>query len=69
MKFGLGMVSMVFDVLFMVQHYCLYRSREEGPPLRASEEGTVDEAGFSDSSNASILPGVIRVGEHDHTEI
>ncbi|KAM3876239.1 cystinosin [Diretmus argenteus] len=24
-KFGLGLFSVVFDVLFMVQHYCLYR--------------------------------------------
>lgn len=26
-KFGLGMVSILFDVLFIVQHYCLYRDR------------------------------------------
>ncbi|XP_071759601.1 cystinosin [Centroberyx gerrardi] len=24
-KFGLGLFSVVFDILFMVQHYCLYR--------------------------------------------
>uniref|UniRef100_A0A914DC29 Cystinosin n=1 Tax=Acrobeloides nanus TaxID=290746 RepID=A0A914DC29_9BILA len=24
-KFGLGLVSMVFDVIFMIQHYILYR--------------------------------------------
>lgn len=23
-KFGLGFISMMFDVFFMVQHYCLY---------------------------------------------
>lgn len=27
-KFGLGLVSMVFDVLFMVQHYFLYPNSE-----------------------------------------
>ncbi|XP_051259279.1 cystinosin [Dicentrarchus labrax] len=27
-KFGLGLFSVVFDILFMTQHYCLYR----GPP-------------------------------------
>lgn len=27
MKFGLGFVSMVFDVIFFVQHYVLYRDR------------------------------------------
>ncbi|XP_061680549.1 cystinosin isoform X2 [Syngnathoides biaculeatus] len=26
-KFGLGLFSMLFDVLFIVQHYCLYRSQ------------------------------------------
>ncbi|XP_077439909.1 cystinosin isoform X1 [Vanacampus margaritifer] len=26
-KFGLGLFSVVFDVLFIFQHYCLYRSR------------------------------------------
>ncbi|XP_077390888.1 cystinosin isoform X2 [Festucalex cinctus] len=26
-KFGLGLFSVVFDVLFIVQHYCLYRPR------------------------------------------
>jgi len=26
-KFGLGLFSMLFDVLFIVQHYVLYRHR------------------------------------------
>jgi len=26
-KFGLGLFSVLFDVLFMVQHYVLYRHR------------------------------------------
>ncbi|XP_078115693.1 cystinosin [Sander vitreus] len=30
-KFGLGLFSVVFDVLFMVQHYCLYRQRAYEP--------------------------------------
>lgn len=25
-KFGLGLFSVLFDILFIVQHYCLYRS-------------------------------------------
>jgi cystinosin len=32
-KFGLGFVSMVFDVIFMIQHYILYRSREDDKRL------------------------------------
>ena len=26
-KFGLGAISISFDLLFMVQHYCLYSSK------------------------------------------
>ena len=33
-KLGLGSVSMVFDILFMIQHYVLYPSREE--PVKES---------------------------------
>ena len=28
-KFGLGFFSILFDILFMVQHYCLYRRPTE----------------------------------------
>lgn len=28
-KFGLGLFSVVFDILFMIQHYCLYRHRPQ----------------------------------------
>lgn len=28
-KFGLGAFSVVFDILFMIQHYCLYKNRED----------------------------------------
>lgn len=36
-KFGLGNVSIFFDVVFMIQHYWLYRraTRVEGPESRA----------------------------------
>ena len=34
-KLGLGNVSIIFDVMFMVQHYFLYRSKD-----RAEEDGT-----------------------------
>eukprot|EP00892_Ulva_mutabilis_P007144 jgi/Ulvmu1/4801/UM020_0086.1 len=30
-KFGLGFVSLSFDVLFMVQHYVLYKASDEAP--------------------------------------
>lgn len=28
-KFGLGAISILFDVFFMVQHYCLYGSKHQ----------------------------------------
>lgn len=27
-KFGLGFFSILFDILFIVQHYCLYHGRD-----------------------------------------
>lgn len=30
-KFGLGVFSIVFDIVFMVQHYCLYRRQGYEP--------------------------------------
>ncbi|KFR05487.1 Cystinosin [Opisthocomus hoazin] len=30
-KFGLGVFSVIFDIVFMVQHYCLYRRRGYEP--------------------------------------
>lgn len=32
-KFGLGLVSIIFDVLFIIQHYFLYRHLEVGKYL------------------------------------
>jgi cystinosin len=34
-KFGLGFASMVYDVVFMVQHYALYPSKEHGNEYEA----------------------------------
>jgi cystinosin len=46
-KFGMGMSSMAFDVIFLVQHYFLYpHTKEEADPLlpssQSSEEVVVD---------------------------
>jgi cystinosin len=27
-KFGLGLVSMIFDIVFLIQHYCIYRNSD-----------------------------------------
>ncbi|VDK83792.1 unnamed protein product [Litomosoides sigmodontis] len=63
-KLGLGMVSMQFDVIFMVQHYCLYRNSGEGVVLNISSdtsaENTTNEL---DQPDVSLLPEVVHVND------
>uniref|UniRef100_A0A8C4R3Q7 Cystinosin, lysosomal cystine transporter n=1 Tax=Eptatretus burgeri TaxID=7764 RepID=A0A8C4R3Q7_EPTBU len=49
-KFGLGLISILFDILFFVQHYCLYRqmgymqlpsTKEQDKPARQSSESSL----------------------------
>ncbi|XP_061093752.1 cystinosin-like [Conger conger] len=54
-KFGIGLFSICFDVLFMVQHYCLYR-RPHIPESKAE----VAEVG----TEASIVPLVFKLGKN-----
>ncbi|XP_026179270.1 cystinosin isoform X1 [Mastacembelus armatus] len=37
-KFGLGLFSVVFDIIFMTQHYCLYRSQTEYEVITQQED-------------------------------
>lgn len=37
-KFGLGAFSILFDILFMVQHYCLYRGKNPYESLNNYEK-------------------------------
>lgn len=64
-KFGLGCVSMLFDIVFIVQHYILYRhSEERNQPITNTATGTTD----SDVPEVDIVGGdsdVIRVSS-DH---
>ena len=46
-KFGLGLFSILFDVLFMVQHYGLYRGNMPHQEL----DGSVQERGRDDTPN------------------
>lgn len=39
-KFGLGVLSVVFDILFMTQHYCLYTQ----PPQYQTVPGEADDS-------------------------
>ncbi|KAL8951164.1 MAG: hypothetical protein Q9222_002852 [Ikaeria aurantiellina] len=42
-KFGLGNVSVVFDGVFMLQHYVLYRKRGDGTGYEEAEAGWAGE--------------------------
>ncbi|XP_067368420.1 cystinosin isoform X2 [Channa argus] len=37
-KFGLGLFSVVFDILFLAQHYCLYRHSSQYETVAAQED-------------------------------
>ncbi|VDM26960.1 unnamed protein product, partial [Toxocara canis] len=62
-KFGLGLVSMFFDVIFMIQHYVLYRHKEGVIPERSNDDigrqdtndqSSVDTQPSDDGSNVPI---------------
>ncbi|VDN87489.1 unnamed protein product [Brugia pahangi] len=57
---------MIFDVIFMVQHYCLYRNSGEGVTLSTSAESTMND---SDQSDINILPEVVDVNDEQHIVI
>ncbi|BFZ16838.1 hypothetical protein BsWGS_19877 [Bradybaena similaris] len=49
-KFGLGLFSILFDILFIVQHYCLYRGKE---PYEQIQENSADVN--NDEPDSSML--------------
>ena len=50
-KFGLGLITILFDLIFMLQHYILFRH----PPTKKSNTGykKIDES-FNDRKNEMI---------------
>lgn len=66
-KFGLGFVSIVFDMIFMAQHYCLYNSNNDGrteiwdeqrEPLLSSADAARRAAEEGDETNATAVSSV-----------
>ncbi len=49
-KFGLGNVSIVFDLLFMTQHYILYRNVRTGRVKDEERRGLLDRDDDEDTS-------------------
>jgi cystinosin len=55
-KFGLGIISIVYDVAFMLQHYVLYPDADfGGHRYRRLKDGEADERGYEDCSNGDQL--------------
>ena len=64
-KFGLGLVSILFDVIFMVQHYILYRHREEPileSPRRPSNYGSSKQFPLRSNLKKEEINGVRNPG-------
>ncbi|KAK3092074.1 hypothetical protein FSP39_024973 [Pinctada imbricata] len=49
-KFGLGAFSILFDILFIVQHYCLYRKNQDYLLIREERDVLLNK----ESSNLSV---------------
>ncbi|KAK5980301.1 Lysosomal Cystine Transporter [Trichostrongylus colubriformis] len=52
-KFGLGIISCAFDVLFMIQHYILYPHATEDKPEDLEKSGTQELSGKSQTEKRS----------------
>lgn len=42
-KSGLGLISMALNIVFMIQHYVIYKDAGEGKPEDDEEEGDDEE--------------------------
>ncbi|KAJ2520001.1 hypothetical protein GGI11_002412 [Coemansia sp. RSA 2049] len=51
-KFGLGLVSIAFDVLFLVQHYVLYTDRFDPSDVEAQLQYQGVQAGYGSTDNS-----------------
>jgi LCT (Lysosomal Cystine Transporter) family transporter len=54
-KFGLGLFSVLFDILFIVQHYILYRSNRRNTTLRTNDDDE-EEEGEDCNERTPIFP-------------
>ncbi|GJJ77784.1 cystinosin [Entomortierella parvispora] len=64
-KFGLGFLSIAFDLIFMTQHFVLYRNREDFyAPLSMVEANNND----NNSSSPNGLASILIKGKHNKDE-
>lgn len=53
MKLALGNISVFFDIIFMIQHYCVYRGERGAAFSEDEEEPLVNEETNGERSNGS----------------
>ncbi len=56
-KFGLGVFSIMFDLLFMFQHYVLFRNAKDTLLTSSRETGDVTESGNVSKEKRTLLIG------------
>lgn len=42
MKFALGNISVFFDIIFIIQHYCVYRGKKGPEDIETEAEPLLD---------------------------
>lgn len=57
-KFGLGAISIMFDLLFVTQHYCLYPSKEGYDPIKGRHEVPMPDDSLDRPVEGSHEPSV-----------
>jgi cystinosin len=53
-KFFLGAVSIVFDIIFMLQHYVLYPDRRSTTILEVAEENYRDDEAMTENASMTV---------------
>jgi hypothetical protein len=61
-KFGLGFVSISFDIVFMVQHYCIYLEPRQLDSAATEQGSEVVSTGQSECQ--ALLEGAEQVSRH-----
>lgn len=67
-KFGLGVFSICFDLLFMFQHYVLFRGSRhvyEKPGYRTIDEPEAEKAPLLDSDETKVKKGSESIQDQD----
>jgi cystinosin len=57
-KFGLGNITIVFDIIFLLQHYVLYRN-----PEKHIEDDNIDEGEWLPERERLVVPGDDQTGQ------